>query len=82
MFSFNNEDKKNIRKVSEEYQEVIKAKDLQIEEYKRIIAYYEEAYSSIRKVLANQERISDKSLEFLDSLQSMNKISGDDGDEK
>ena len=77
---FRNELKDSLKDISEEYQKNLQAKDAQIEEYKRIIAYYEEAFLSIRKVLVNQEKITDKSLDLIKSFAKVPGIRGGDGD--
>lgn len=77
---FRKELKDSLKDISEEYKMNLRAKDLEIEEYKRIIAYYEEAFATIRKMLVNQEKISDKSIEVLNSLQALSGRSCGDGE--
>lgn len=77
---FRKELKDSLKDISEEYKMNLQAKDLEIEEYKRIIAYYEEAFATIRKMLVNQEKISDKSIEVLNSLQALSGGSSGDGE--
>ena len=77
---FRKELKESLNAISEEYKMNLQAKDLEIEEYKRIIAYYEEAFATIRKMLVNQEKISDKSIEVLNSLQALSGGSNGDGE--
>ena len=79
---FRKELKDSIKDISEEYKMNLRAKDLEIEEYKRIIAYYEEAFATIRKMLVNQEKISDNSIEVLNSLQALSGGSSGDGEAK
>lgn len=77
---FRKELKDSLNDISEEYKMNLQAKDLEIEEYKRIIAYYEEAFATIRKMLVNQEKISDKSIEVLNSLRALSGGSSGDGE--
>lgn len=77
---FRKELKDSLNDISEEYKMNLQAKDLEIEEYKRIIAYYEEAFATIRKMLVNQEKISDKSIEVLNSLQALSGGNSGDGE--
>lgn len=79
---FRKELKDSLNDISEEYKMNLRTKDLEIEEYKRIIAYYEEAFATIRKMLVNQEKISDKSIEVLNSLQALSGGSSGDGEAK
>lgn len=79
---FRKELKDSLKDISEEYKMNLQAKDLEIEEYKRIIAYYEEAFATIRKMLVNQEKISDKSIEVLNSLQALSGGNSGDGEAK
>ena len=79
---FRKELKDSLKDISEEYKMNLRAKDLEIEEYKRIIAYYEEAFATIRKMLVNQEKISDNSIEVLNSLQALSGGSSGDGEAK
>lgn len=79
---FRKELKESLNAISEEYKMNLQAKEMEIEEYKRIIAYYEEAFATIRKMLVNQEKISDKSIEVLNSLQALSGGSSGDGEAK
>lgn len=79
---FRKELKESLNAISEEYKMNLQAKDMEIEEYKRIIAYYEEAFETIRKMLVNQEKISDKSIEVLNSLKALSGGSSSDGEAK
>lgn len=77
---FRKELKESLNAISEEYKMNLQAKEMEIEEYKRIIAYYEEAFATIRKMLVNQEKISDKSIEVLNSLQALSGGNSGDGE--
>lgn len=77
---FRKELKDSLNEISEEYKMNLQAKEMEIEEYKRIIAYYEEAFETIRKMLVNQEKISDKSIEVLNSLRALSGGSSGDGE--
>ena len=60
-----------IDRISNEYQSIIKEKDEEIASYKDIISHYEEAYSLLRKITENQEKVAYYNNDLLASLKTV-----------
>lgn len=60
-----------IDSIRSEYQSIIKEKDKEIDSYKDIISHYEEAYSLLRKITENQEKVVYYNNDLLASLKTV-----------